>query len=58
MSTVMGSQGRLLGTGRLEISPLLSGGVHLVDTWVELEVGIIAQLATPESMAVKTSTYE
>lgn len=34
----MGSQGSLLGAGRLEVSPLLAGGAHLIDTWVELEV--------------------
>lgn len=38
VSTVMGSHGSLLGTGALEVSPLLSGGLHLIDTWVELEV--------------------
>ena len=36
--TVMGSQGSLLGAGRLEVSPLIAGGAHLIDTWVELEV--------------------
>lgn len=39
VSTVIGSQGGLLGAGELEVSPLLSGGVHIIDTWVELEVG-------------------
>lgn len=38
VSTVMGSQGSLLGAGQLEVSPLLAGGAHLIDTWVELEV--------------------
>lgn len=33
------SQGSLLGAGELEVSPLLAGGLHLIDTWVELEVG-------------------
>eukprot|EP00903_Cladosiphon_okamuranus_P007042 g6846.t1 len=37
VSTVMGSHGSLLGAGQLEVSPLLAGGVHLIDTWVELE---------------------
>ncbi len=39
----MGSQGSLLGVGELEVSPLLAGGLHLIDTWVELEVGGEAQ---------------
>lgn len=38
VSTVMGSRGSLLGAGELEVSPLLAGGAHLIDTWVELEV--------------------
>ncbi|CAM9499735.1 unnamed protein product [Pylaiella littoralis] len=37
VSTVMGSRGSLLGAGELEVSPLLAGGAHLIDTWVELE---------------------
>eukprot|EP00752_Nemacystus_decipiens_P011279 g10023.t1 len=37
VSTVMGSQGSLLGAGQLDVSPLLAGGAHLIDTWVELE---------------------
>ena len=38
VSTVMGSQGSLLGSAELEMSSLLAGGAHLIDTWVELEV--------------------
>lgn len=38
VSTVMGSRGSLLGAGELDVSSLLSGGAHLIDTWVELEV--------------------
>lgn len=38
VSTVMGSHGSLLGAGELEVAPLLAGGAHLIDTWVELEV--------------------
>lgn len=38
VSTVMGSQGSLLGAAELEMSSLLAGGAHLIDTWVELEV--------------------
>ncbi|CAM9448799.1 unnamed protein product [Ectocarpus sp. 4 AP-2014] len=37
VSTVMGSRGSLLGAGELDVSSLLSGGAHLIDTWVELE---------------------
>eukprot|EP00904_Undaria_pinnatifida_P001886 jgi/Undpi1/11699/HiC_scaffold_36.g13994.m1 len=37
VSTVMGSQSSLLGVARLEMSSLLAGGAHLIDTWVELE---------------------
>ncbi|CAN0522630.1 unnamed protein product, partial [Ectocarpus sp. 8 AP-2014] len=33
----MGSRGSLLGAGELDVSSLLSGGAHLIDTWVELE---------------------
>ncbi|CAM9250826.1 unnamed protein product [Laminaria digitata] len=37
VSTVMGSMGSLLGEAELEMSSLLAGGAHLIDTWVELE---------------------
>ncbi|CAM9914735.1 unnamed protein product, partial [Hapterophycus canaliculatus] len=37
VSTVMRSQGSLLGAGELEVSALFAGGAYLIDTWVELE---------------------
>ena len=38
VKTVMRSQGSLLGAGKLDVSSRLSGGLYLIDTWVELEV--------------------
>ena len=43
VSKVTGSPGSLLGVGELEVSNLLSGAVHLIDTWVELEVGLLGE---------------
>ncbi|CAN0200550.1 unnamed protein product [Scytosiphon promiscuus] len=37
VSTLLRSQGSLLGAGELEVSALFAGGAHLIDTWVELE---------------------
>ena len=60
VKTVMRSQGSLLGAGKLDVSSLLSGGLYLIDTWVELEVSanVVDDCRTFGSPVVTAGTWQ
>ena len=60
VKTVMRSQGSLLGAGKLDVSSLLSRGLYLIDTWVELEVSanVVDDSRTFGSLVVTAGTWQ